>query len=159
MQNHAWSHPRHPDNLCYSLWTVHYYGDSTLAWAHDTYTCLAIKWGDVRYYFPITVGMLSAVYCSREELTFQSVADWKCLVRFRVIMSEGARKHRHNRTHRACTHFWRTHARTCTFTQTHSDGCHMLMFVDVSVCLCSWGWWQDGDGSVFIWSLSICYNS
>lgn len=36
------------------------------------------------------------------------------------------------------------HTHAYTYTQMDLDGCHMLVFADVSVCLCSWGWYASG---------------
>lgn len=122
MQTRVCSHLRHPNSLCYLLWTV-YYRKSLLASAQDPYTCLAIKWGDVRYFFfhycVVKLKCTQPCIVLEKSSPFSQQSETVCLVR------SGS----------SC---WRAHAHTRVYTQLQSmhDVFGRIPYAEVWKCEC-----------------------
>lgn len=101
--------------------------------------------------------MLSALYCFREELTFQS--ETVCLVRSGSSCRRARARNRHICTKKYIHINW---VRTLTLSHLHKHTNAFGRMPYVKVCRCECVFMQlrlKWDDSVFIWSLSSCYNS
>lgn len=121
--------------------------------AHHTYTCLAINWGDVRYFF-----------------LHYRVAKLKCTQPCIVLEKSSPFSQQQSETvclARSGSSWWRAHASIYTFTEYASSHKYTNAFgrmPHVKVCRCECVFMQlrligKWDDSVFIWSLSGCFNS
>lgn len=118
--------------------------ESHLASARDAYTCLAIKWGDVRYYFSITVQLSRkctqpCIVLEKSSPFSQQQPDTVCLLRSATS--------RWRARARVYTHLRSSRLHICTKT-----GMHFGRVPHVKVCrrecvfmqlrpIC---WWDDG---------------